>query len=142
MICYRAPPLCALTHALPAGLDSVAAALRLTVRKTAAGTRAMKQLAQPRKPRKGEDPSKTYWRDDPKLLATLYEYNRVDVEITAEIVARLGFIPPQEQSVWELDAAINARGARIDVELLDAAISIGEQSTIEFAKEDRGADRR
>jgi len=94
----------------------------------------MKQLAQPRKPRKGEDPSKTYWRDDPKLLATLYEYNRVDVEITAEIVARLGFIPPQEQSVWELDAAINARGARIDVELLDAAISIGEQSTIELQK--------
>src|SRR5262249_28541161 len=41
---------------------------------------------------------------------------------------------PQEQSVWELDVAINARGARIDVELLDAAISIGEQSTIELQK--------
>ena len=72
----------ALTHALPAALDAVAAALRLTVRKTPAGKRAMKQLAQPRKPRKGEDPSKTYWHDDPKLLATLYEYNRIDVAIT------------------------------------------------------------
>src|SRR5262249_33095105 len=77
----------ALTHALPAALDSVAAALRLPVRKTAAGRRAMKQLAQPRKPRKGEDPSKTYWCDDPELLATLYEYNRVDVAITAELGA-------------------------------------------------------
>jgi hypothetical protein len=46
----------------------------------------MTQLATPRKPHKGEDPGKIYWRDDPKLLETLYEYNRIDVEMTAEIV--------------------------------------------------------
>jgi hypothetical protein len=121
-----------LMHALPAGLDSVAAALQLPVRKTKAGNRAVKLLASPRKPRKGEDPSKIYWHDDPELLATLYEYNRIDVEITAEIVARFGFIPAPEQKVWQLDAAINARGICCDVELLDAAISIAEQSSADL----------
>ena len=119
-------------HALPAALDAVAAALRLPVRKTAAGKRAMKQLSQPRRPRKGEDPSKTYWHDDPTLLATLYEYNRIDVAITAELVARHGFIPAQEQKVWQLDAAINARGICCDVELLDAALNIAEESSTDL----------
>ena len=122
----------ALTYALPAALDAVAEALKLKVRKTAAGKRAMKLLAQPRKPRKGEDPNQIHWHDDLKQLRILYEYNQIDVEITAEIVAQLGFIPPQEQLVWALDAAINARGVSIDVELLNAAINIGEQSTIEL----------
>jgi Protein of unknown function (DUF3987) len=122
----------ALTHALPASLDAAAEALKLTARKTAAGKRAMKLLAQPRKPRNGEDPSQIYWHDDPKQVQILHDYNHIDVEITAEIVARLGFIPPQEQLVWQLDAQINARGIRLDAELLDAAISIGEQAGAEL----------
>jgi DNA polymerase len=122
----------ALSHALPASLDKAAAALKLKTRKTAAGNRAMKLLAQPRRPRKGEDPTQIYWHDDPKLLATLYEYNRIDVYITAEIVAQRGFIPPQEQKIWQLDAAINARGICCDVELLDAALSIADQAAAEL----------
>src|SRR6516165_4170122 len=73
----------ALTYALPAALDAVAEALKLKVRKTAAGKRAMKLLAQPRKPRKGEDPNQIHWHDDLKQLRILYEYNQIDVEITA-----------------------------------------------------------
>jgi hypothetical protein len=72
----------ALSFALPADLDKAAAALKLPIRKTAAGKKAMKKLAAPRKPRKGEDPTGIYWHDDPKDLATLEEYNRIDVEIT------------------------------------------------------------
>jgi DNA polymerase len=122
----------ALSHALPAALDDIAAALKLEIRKTAAGKKAMKLLAQPRKPRKGEDPMLLYWCNDPQLLETLYAYNRMDVEITAAIVRRLGFISPAEQRVWELDAAINARGVRCDIELLDAAIAIAEQAAAEL----------
>jgi DNA polymerase len=121
-----------LTHALPAALDAVAAALQLKARKTAAGKKVMKLLAQPRKPRKGEDPTQTYWHDTPKNLAILYEYNRIDVEITAEIVTRFGFIPPHEQKVWELDAVINARGIHIDSDLLDAALNIGDQAATDL----------
>lgn len=124
----------ALSYALPAALDDVAAALKLKTRKTAAGKKAMKQLAQPRKPRKGEDPTQIYWRNDPQLFETLYEYNRIDVEITAEIVGQLGFIPPHEQEIWQLDAAINARGVCCDVELLNAALEIAGQAAAELKK--------
>jgi DNA polymerase len=122
----------ALSYALPASLERVAEALKLKTRKTTAGKRTMKLLAQPRKPRKGEDPTKIYWRDDPKLLETLYAYNRIDVEITAEIIRQLGFISPQEQKIWELDAGINSRGIGCDIELLDAALSIAEQADAEL----------
>jgi DNA polymerase len=124
----------ALSHALPASLDAIATALKLEVRKSAAGKRAMKLLTQPRKPAKGEDPTQIYWHDTPERLATLYEYNRIDVEITAEIVKRLGFIPPREQQIWQLDAAINKRGIAVDAGLLDAAISIGDQAAAELAE--------
>jgi DNA polymerase bacteriophage-type len=92
----------------------------------------MKLLAKPRKAGKGEDPTQIYWHDEPERLQALYEYNRIDVDLTVEIVRLLGFIPPQEQKVWELDAAINARGICCDVELLDAALQIGEQAAVEL----------
>ena len=122
----------ALTHALPGSLDAVAAALKLNVRKAGVGKRAMKLLAQPRKPHKDEDPTQVYWRDESERLAILYEYNRIDVEITAEIVKRLGFIPPQEQAVWQLDAIVNRRGIHINVPLLDAALDIAKQADVEL----------
>jgi DNA polymerase len=122
----------ALAHALPASLDEVAAALRFKVRKTAEGKRAVKLLAMPRKPRKSDDPTKIYWHDEPELLAILYEHNKINVEITAEIVALLGFLPPEEETIWRLDAAINSRGIGIDVELLDAALNIAHEADTEL----------
>jgi DNA polymerase len=124
----------ALTHALPASLDAGAAALKLPVRKTAEGKRAMRSLAMPRKPRAGEDPTQIYWHNTPERLATLYEYNRIDVEITAEIMAITGFLPPAEQTIWQLDALINDRGIRIDADLLDAAITIARQADAKLAE--------
>ena len=122
----------ALSHALPASLDAVAAALKLKVRKAGVGKRAIKLLAAPRKPRKDEDPTRIYWHDEPERLAILYEYNRIDVEITAEIVKLLGFIPQQEQAVRQLDATVNRRGIHIDVQLLDAALDIAKQADAEL----------
>jgi DNA polymerase len=122
----------ALAHALPASLDGVAAGLRFKVRKTEEGKRAVKLLAMPRKPRKGEAPTQVYWHDEPDLLAILYEHNRMDVEITAEIVALLGFLPAEEEMVWRLDAAINSRGIGIDVELLIAGLNIADEADTEL----------
>jgi DNA polymerase len=124
----------ALGYALPAALDAVAAALKLTVRKTATGKKTMKLLAQPRKPRKNEDPAQIYWHDEFERLRVLHEYNRIDVAITAEIVRLLGFIPPQEQQIWQLDATINARGIAIDAALLDAALQIADEAAVELAE--------
>jgi DNA polymerase len=108
----------ALSFALPAKLDKVAEALGLATRKTDAGKRSMLALSRPRKPRKGEDPSRVYWVDDPAKLEILYEYNRVDVAITAEIIDRFGFLPDAEQAVWVANEVINERGLHIDRQLL------------------------
>ena len=122
----------ALSFGLPASLDKVAEALNLPVRKTKQGKAAMKKLARPRKPRPGEDPSKIYWHDDPKLIATLKLYNQIDTDITAKIAGILGFIPPHEQDIWTLDAAINGRGLCFDVPLIDAAINVTEEASVEL----------
>jgi DNA polymerase len=108
----------ALSFALPAKLDKVAEALRLTTRKTDSGKRAMLALSKPRKARKGEDRSQIYWVNDPAKFETLYAYNRDDVAITAEIIDRFGSLPAAEQTVWTANEIINERGVYIDRQLL------------------------
>src|SRR5262245_57069016 len=122
----------ALSFALPASLDKIAEALKLPVRKTKQGKAAMKKLAKPRKPRPGEDPTKLYWHDDSKLISTLKAYNQDDAGIAVKIAGILGFIPPHEQDIWTLDAAVNGRGLCFDVPLIDAAINIIEEASVEL----------
>ena len=57
-----------LAAGLPARLSDVADALELANRKDKAGERLMQQMSKPRRPRKGEDPTKIYWFDDPERL--------------------------------------------------------------------------
>ena len=121
----------ALSFGLPASLDRVAEALKLPIRKTKQGKAAMKKLAKPRKPRPGEDPTKIYWHDDPKLIATLKIYNQDDTSIMVKTVEILGFIPPHEQDIWTFDAGVNDRGLGFDVPLIDAGINIIEEASIE-----------
>src|SRR6516165_3552771 len=67
-----------LAAALPGELKKVAEALDLPVRKDAEGERLMLQMARPRKPRPGEDPTGLYWHDEPEKLARLCEYCKRD----------------------------------------------------------------
>src|SRR5262249_46799924 len=122
----------ALSYGLPASLDKVAEALKLPVRKTKQGKAAMKKLAKARKPRLGEDPTKIYWHDDPKLIATLKLYNQDDVSIAVKIAEILGFIPAHEQAIWTMDAAVNGRGVCCNVPLIDAAINITEEAAVDL----------
>jgi hypothetical protein len=87
----------------------------------------MRRMAQPRRPHKGEDPSKVYWHDDVMLRAQLVEYNKRDVEIERALYRRLPPLSEEEQKLWVLDALINARGFAIDVLLAQAAQKIVEQ---------------
>ena len=121
----------ALSFGLPASLDKVAEALNLPIRKTKQGKAAMKKLAKPRKLRPGEDPTKIYWHNDPKLIATLKIYNQDDTSIIVKTVEILGFIPPHEQDIWTFDAGVNDRGLGFDVPLIDAGINIIEEASIE-----------
>ena len=60
---------------------------------------------------------------------------RQDVATERALYRRIGFLPPEEQAHWVLDATINDRGIHLDRELLDAAIKIAEAAKREIAAE-------
>jgi DNA polymerase bacteriophage-type len=110
--------------ALPASLDRLAKAIRLTHQKDPVGNRLMKQMAKPRKPRKNEDPNRIYWFDDPERMLKLDSYCKDDVETAREAAYRLPWLSDDEYQVWLLDQKINNRGIYIDHKLALAACEI------------------
>jgi DNA polymerase bacteriophage-type len=116
----------ALALALPAKLGSVARVLALEHQKDDSGRRAMLQMAQPRRPRKNEDPNGVYWFDDSERREQLYAYCKNDVTVERDLHHRIEGLIPEEHAIWVLDATINNRGIYIDGELLGAAIKIAD----------------
>jgi hypothetical protein len=121
---HRCTMAMALAAALPAKLETVAEALALPIRKDADGAKVMREMSRPRKARPGEDPSGTYWVDDPDKLRRLVAYNVRDVEAERESFRRLPPLSESEQALWVLDAKINRRGFHVDVALAEAAQKI------------------
>jgi RecA-family ATPase len=111
---------------LPGALEKVAAALGLPHQKDAAGAALMKQMASPRRPRKGEDPAGIYWIDSPEQRQRLAEYCMQDVEVERELFQRLPPLPSGEQRLFALDALVNERGFHVDVDLANAARAIAQ----------------
>jgi CHC2-type zinc finger protein/Toprim domain-containing protein/DNA polymerase family A len=116
----------ALASALPGGLET-AAALGLPHQKDAEGHRLMKQMARPRRPRKGEDPAGIYWHDGPEHRERLALYCKRDVEVERALYRRLPPLSPAELELWQLDAVINERGFHADLELARCARVIAHQ---------------
>jgi DNA polymerase len=125
---HRCSMATALAHALPGSLEKAAKALDLDVQKDMNGHSVMLRMARPRKTKPGEDDLACLFpRDkDEKDLAILHEYCRNDVAVERALHQRLGFLSPEEQALWVLDAAINDRGVYLDKTLIEAAIRIGQ----------------
>jgi DNA polymerase bacteriophage-type len=132
---HRCLQAAALSLALPGSLDGAASALGLEQQKDADGHKLMMQMARPRRPRRDEDPNGIYWFDDNERLERLHDYCRQDLATERALYAKVGFLPAAEQSLWELDAAINARGIFIDGELLGAAIHVAREAQEELNAE-------
>ena len=119
----------ALSRALPASLDAAAAVLKIST-KSKEGTAAMKRLAGPRRQsaqeRKAGAPLD--FTATPEELATLEEYNRIDVLMLMEVVDRIGLLPPEEHALWQLDQRINERGPYIDIKLLETALCLEQEA--------------
>ena len=107
---WRCTQAMALALSLPAKLENVAHALELRHQKDAVGHRLMLMMARPRKAHKDEDPTRTYWFEDPDRLGRLYEYCEQDVKAERELFGRCQPLSPSEQALWTLDATINQRG--------------------------------
>jgi DNA polymerase bacteriophage-type len=125
----------ALAHGLPARLSAAADVLELSDRKDAAGERLMHQTSKPRRARQDEDPTGTYWFDDPERLDRLYAYCRQDVEVERELYMRLSPLPPDEQATWVLSCKINDRGFCVDRKFAEAARTIAQAAAPEIDQE-------
>lgn len=123
----------ALAAALPGELATIAEILALPVRKDSEGRKLMLELSKPRKARKGEDKNIIHWVElTPEKLARLILYCCNDVEVERTVFHHLSHLSPFEQKVWQIDARINARGFKVDLELATAARKIvqAEQNRI------------
>jgi DNA polymerase len=125
---HRCTMAMASASALPAKLKTVAEVLELSARKDDDGSRLMKEMARPRKPRAGEDPNGIYWHDEPEKLERLYAYCRQDVEVERELYHRVPLLTDAEQTLWVLDQQINQRGFYTDGPLLEAASKIAAEA--------------
>jgi DNA polymerase bacteriophage-type len=132
---HRCTMAMALALGLPARLERLADALELANRKDAAGQRLMHQLSKPRRRRKDEDPSGTYYFDDPDRLHRLHSYCRQDVEVEHELFEQLPALPEPELDVWILSCLINDRGFRAHREFIAAARNIAKTAAPEIDAE-------
>jgi DNA polymerase len=117
---------------LPGALADVAKALKLDIKKDAAGKRIMQMISKPRKPSK-EDPDE--WFNDVERFNTLYKYCQQDVRAEAAIHHTIPRLTPYELKVYQLDQRINDRGLRIDVELAKSAQWVWEEHKQRLNKE-------
>jgi DNA polymerase len=121
---HRCSMTLALASALPGGLKKAAEALSIPQGKDIEGSRLMRLMARPRKPRKDEDPAGTYWHKEPERLERLYAYCRRDVELERELFRQLPPLTDIEQALWLFDQRANQRGFFTDGVLLKAASHI------------------
>lgn len=123
-----------------AGLAATGAALGLPEdkRKMSVGKALIKLFCVPCKPSKSNgNRTKTLPQHEPEKWDLFKEYNRQDVVTEMEIEKRLSVfpVPEQEQRLWELDQQINARGVKVDQDLINGALSVNDTITNELMNE-------
>ncbi|MBG9603934.1 DNA polymerase [Cytobacillus firmus] len=135
---------CTMFHGLycgyTAGLGPTAVALGLPndKRKMSMGTALIKQFCTPTKPtKKNGGRTRTLPHHEPEKWVLFKDYCVQDVEVEKEIERRLSAfpVPEQEQKLWELDQLINARGVKVDQQLIDGALYVDQVSTASLTEE-------
>jgi DNA polymerase len=104
----------AASASLPRGLEKCCAAMGLPEGKDRVGQAAMRWFMRPRKWVDG----KPVWGEDPVRFAQLVAYCQQDVRLERAIMRRLPVLQAIDRPVFELDLRINARGMRIDRDLI------------------------
>ena len=112
----------ALVAGLPAGLEMVGHALGLTIQKDASARDLMLRFARPR----SLNPL-TWWHEtDIARFARLAAYCARDVATERELDRVLPELSPREREIFEADHAINQRGMRVNLDLVDTMHALGE----------------
>ena len=134
---------CDMIHALycgyPGSLGELCKALGVPEdkQKMSVGKALIRHFCVPRKPTKANKKKYNDPWDSPEKWELFKEYNIRDVETEMENERRLSSypVPDSEWHLWHLDVAMNARGVRIDTDLVKGALIINDRSTEELTKE-------
>ncbi|HPM06009.1 MAG TPA: DNA polymerase [Treponemataceae bacterium] len=122
---------------LPLALKDVGYVLKLDRQKLEEGKELVKYFCVPCSPTKANNYRTRNMPDDaPEKWELFKAYNKRDVETEMEIQQRLEKYPVPDE-VWEeywLDQEINDRGVRVDLTLVDKAITMDEASKTELTK--------
>lgn len=135
---------CTMLHGLycgyTAGLAATGEALGLPQdkRKFGIGTSLIRTFCVPCKPTKTNgNRTRTLPAHEPERWRLFKEYCAQDVITEMEIERRLAAfpVPEAEQQLWQLDQRINARGVRVDTQLVDRALAIDATVTQSLTSE-------
>lgn len=130
--------LCAM-NGLPLSLNDAGAALRLPIQKRKDGTALINYFCKPCKPTKvNGQRTRNLPEHDPEKWERFKLYARDDVEVARLIYKRLSpryKVQEWERRIWALDAHINERGVRVDLDLARAAVEINSAYTAECSAE-------
>jgi len=122
---------------LPLALKDVGYVLKLDKQKLEEGKELVKYFCVPCSPTKTNNYRTRNMPDDaPEKWELFKAYNKRDVETEMEIQQRLEKYPVPDE-VWEeywLDQEINDRGVKVDLTLVDKAISMDEASKTELTQ--------
>lgn len=125
----------AASFALPMSLDKLGSALQTDTQKDKDGKAVMLKLSQPKTPT-GKDRSLRYTRlSHPQHFQRLGSYCVTDISTESEISALIPDLSPSELELWQLDQAINIRGAHVDRKALTDCIAIVEQAFDKYSQE-------
>ena len=135
---------CTMVHGLylgfPAGLSAIGKAIGLSEdrQKLSVGKALIKYFCTPTKPTKTNG-GRTWNlpKHDLDKWNLFKEYCIQDVAAEKEIHDRLKFYPvPQEEWFqWRIDTLMNARGARVDIKLIDGALNVDEDCRKKLSNE-------
>lgn len=115
-------------YSLPGALGNIGKVLNLDIQKDGEGKRLIQKFSGPRNPTKNNRSTRTRLEDDPHDAANYAAYNLTDIVTEAEASARMPDLPPEELAFWQATARMNYRGVGLDVESVNAAISILDQA--------------
>jgi DNA polymerase len=104
-----------LVAGLPASLEMAGHALGLSVQKDTSARDTMLRFARPR----SMNPTVWWHHTDPVRFDKLIEYCRTDVAAERELDQAIPELSPREYEIFLADHAINQRGVRVDLSLVD-----------------------
>lgn len=108
-------------RALPLRLDMASSVLRLGYEKDKVGSKFTVAMSKPDRNGKLDRTRES--------LQRVYDYCKQDLIVENALHERLGFLPPEERSVWLLDQKINQRGIGIDLEFVRSAQKIVDEAS-------------